>query len=719
MNTNVTNVPDRTFRKKQTCRLAKKFRTRRITDAPAIVLAHCRFHQFSYLVGSNPFVRTFLAGLIAIFCGLPLFAPAQEHRELDSLEHLLGGTVPDTVRISILDDLASGWVDIDPQRSIHFAELQLQLARKTGNKKNEAFAYLNLGNGNLNLADYKTALEDYIKALHLQESLNNPVGIASCSGSIGNVYLDLKKPGEALHYFERALTIFTGLKKQRGAAACLIAIGNVYSDQKDLKKALDYYSRSLKIFREIGDKESEATSLNNISQLYAEMKEYPHALEYVLKARVIDQETGNLYNAALTFYNMAELYYAMDDHANAIDFYQRSLQMGINIKANDRVLSAYKGLAKTYKKMGQFEKALSMHEAAMEVSDTIYNTESSRQMAEMQARFDSEKKEREITLLTKDKEISDLEQERTQADLKKQKLWMYFVIAGLVLMVLLAVFIFRSNRHKQKANRLLEEKNVLIEEKNKEITDSILYAEKIQRAILPAENEFAQLFPESFVLYRPKDIVSGDFYWIASAGNKLFYATVDCTGHGVPGGFMSMLGNSLLNEIVLEKKITEPGEVLDMLRVKIIMALKQETAVDGVRMQDGMDMNFCCIDTMNHVLHYAAANNPLWLVRGGRLQEFAADKQPVGVTATDIVQFSQREIRLQKGDCIYTFTDGYADQFGGEKGKKFKYKQLEELLLAGAHLDMARQKEALARAMDKWIQGYDQVDDILVIGVRI
>jgi serine phosphatase RsbU (regulator of sigma subunit) len=182
---------------------------------------------------------------------------------------------------------------------------------------------------------------------------------------------------------------------------------------------------------------------------------------------------------------------------------------------------------------------------------------------------------------------------------------------------------------------------------------------------------------------------------------------------------MSMLGNSLLNEIVLEKKITEPGEVLDMLRVKIIMALKQETAVAGVRMQDGMDMNFCRIDTVNNVLHYAAANNPLWLVRGDQLIEFPADKQPVGVSATDIVQFSQREIKLQKGDAIYSFTDGYADQFGGEKGKKFKYKQLEDLLLSNAGRSMPEQKEALTLAMDNWVQGYDQVDDILIIGIRI
>ena len=334
----------------------------------------------------------------------------------------------------------------------------------------------------------------------------------------------------------------------------------------------------------------------------------------------------------------------------------------------------------------------------------------------MQARFDSEKKEKEITLLTKDKKIKDLEFENSQNELHKQLQLNFLFIAGLVLMALLAFFVFRSYRLKKRANHELEEKNYLIEEKNKEITDSILYAEKIQRAILPAMNELEQLFPRSFVLFKPKDIVSGDFYWTAKMNQSIFYATVDCTGHGVPGGFMSMLGNSLLNEIILEKKITEPAEVLDMLRIKIIMALKQ-TGASGEN-KDGMDMILCRIDASENKLTYAAANNPLWLVRDGKLTEYAADKQPVGVSVMEVKQFTQHLIPLQKNDLIYTFTDGYADQFGGPKGKKFKYKQFEKLILQNHSLPLEEQRKKLDEVHEDWKKGLVQVDDILVIGIK-
>lgn len=255
----------------------------------------------------------------------------------------------------------------------------------------------------------------------------------------------------------------------------------------------------------------------------------------------------------------------------------------------------------------------------------------------------------------------------------------------------------------------------------KDITDSINYARRIQQAILPDPQLFKTLLPDSFIFYRPKDIVSGDFYWITEQEGIVYYAAADCTGHGVPGGFMSVLGASLLNEVINEKKIREPGEILDMLRNKIIAALRQKGETGENK--DGMDMVLCRFDRSKNELVFAAANNPAWLVRNSNgekeLIEFKPDKQPVGIGVENPVRFSQQVIKLQRNDRIYIFTDGFADQFGGPKGKKFKYRQFHETLVSIGDLPMEQQGEHLEKTFEAWKGELEQVDDVLIIGLKI
>jgi len=281
------------------------------------------------------------------------------------------------------------------------------------------------------------------------------------------------------------------------------------------------------------------------------------------------------------------------------------------------------------------------------------------------------------------------------------------------LLIYLGVRLFKQENIKY-ANTIEEQRKIL-EEKNQEITDSINYAKKIQDALIPSPEEFKAHFKEAFVVFKPKDIVSGDFYWATKKGNKIFYATADCTGHGVPGGFMTMLGISFLDEIINEKNISNPAEALNMLRDRIIATLKQ-TGTAG-ESKDGMDIALCCLDTDTHVLSYAAANNSVYLLRENKLEEYKPDKQPCGFHH-QIKPFTPHTLQLNPGDCIYTFSDGYADQFGGEKGKKFKYKKLEELLIS-SNKDFGVQKKLLDKTFDDWKGNLEQVDDILLIGIRI
>jgi len=264
-----------------------------------------------------------------------------------------------------------------------------------------------------------------------------------------------------------------------------------------------------------------------------------------------------------------------------------------------------------------------------------------------------------------------------------------------------------------------------LEEKNKDITDSINYAKRIQEALLPSKEMRKNLFPEAFILFKPRDIVSGDFYWFAEKNGKKLIAAVDCTGHGVPGAFMSMIGNSFLNEIVNERALTRPGLILDKLRHLVIRALKQSEAESGAN--DGMDISLMCLSEIKLddgsgtkiKVDWAGANNPLWLMRNGNCIEYKPDKRPISFSRGQEMLYTNHNIELQKGDTLYIFTDGFADQFGGVKGKKFKYKQLQQVLLSIQHETMQKQEEILSDTFNNWKGSLEQVDDVLVIGVRV
>ena len=281
----------------------------------------------------------------------------------------------------------------------------------------------------------------------------------------------------------------------------------------------------------------------------------------------------------------------------------------------------------------------------------------------------------------------------------------------------------------QEHNVVLEQKeeillqNEVLEDKNREITASINYAKRIQTAFIPTDKDFTKHFEDSFVLFKPKDIVSGDFYWIHKTGDIIYYVTADCTGHGVPGGFMTMLGLSFLEDIIEGSHTDDPAKVLDLLRDKIVNTLKQGSSNEENK--DGMDLIVCRLDLKKMKLNYAAANNSFYVVRnapetkeGKELILLKADKQPCGFFP-EPKPFTAREFDLVKGDCIYTLTDGYPDQFGGKKGKKFRYLQLEEMLVKNCDKPFAVQKEMLSDTFEEWKGHLDQVDDVLIIGIRV
>jgi serine phosphatase RsbU (regulator of sigma subunit) len=288
---------------------------------------------------------------------------------------------------------------------------------------------------------------------------------------------------------------------------------------------------------------------------------------------------------------------------------------------------------------------------------------------------------------------------------------------------------------KTELKRIVEERTAALRHKEQEVTDSIRYALRIQLSIIPTAGKVKSLLPKSMVLYKPKDIVSGDFYWVDEADGKVLFAAVDCTGHGVPGAMMSVIGLQSLNRAIQDKQLSRPADILQHLDMEVNNTLRQSYDPDAVK--DGMDLALCSIDYKTLTLEYAGVFNSLWILRkgiasayaiksdrevfyGSDLFEIKADKSYIGNNKDGVADtFTNHTIQLQKDDCIYIFTDGYADQFGGPKGKKFKYNQFKDLLIANAHLNMDEQYNALNKAFMNWKGSQEQVDDVLVIGVKI
>jgi serine phosphatase RsbU (regulator of sigma subunit) len=258
-----------------------------------------------------------------------------------------------------------------------------------------------------------------------------------------------------------------------------------------------------------------------------------------------------------------------------------------------------------------------------------------------------------------------------------------------------------------------------VEYRHKEIIDSVLYAKKIQQAILPSQEHVDSVLKDSFIFFRPKNIVSGDFFWVNKIDeNRLLFAAIDCTGHGVPGAFMSIMGYHLLERIVTEQNLYEPAQILDELSKGVVKSLRQTQELESVK--DGMDVALCMIDYQNYMLHYSGAHNPLYLIRNNALTEIKADRRSVGISVgSKVIQFTNHIINLEKGDCLYVFSDGYADQKGGPENVKFFYQPFKELLLKIHKEEMKEQRIALDKVITEWKGDKGQIDDMLIMGVRI
>ena len=401
----------------------------------------------------------------------------------------------------------------------------------------------------------------------------------------------------------------------------------------------------------------------------------------------------------------------MQNYSQALGYSQKSLELARELDLLDAQKDIHRQLADIYSSVGDYRKAYENHLLHKALYDSIYNVEEVARLTGLELQYAFEK----------EKQAEELEQQKKDAiqaeEEKRQLLVRNSLIIGCVLLALLFFVVYRSFLQNRRAHRILEQQNEKIEKQNKKITDSIEYAQRIQSALFPPVEKRKGILPDHFILHKPCDIVSGDFYWMAKKDKRVFIAVADCTGHGVPGALMSMLGVAILCETVNKKASIYASAILNQLRGRIIHSLHQRGRKDEAR--DGMEMALCIIDFEQLKIQFAGAYRPIYIIRKNELLEIKGDKMPIGIHGGKRRTFTNHEVVLEQDDCIYLSTDGYADQLGGPKRKSFKAKYLKELLLNNHHLEMQEQHRILESTMEEWRGELEQIDDMLLLGIRV
>ncbi len=649
---------------------------------------------------------------------LPLNSLKAQNRNIDSLQTLFKNNKPDTTKVKNLNRLSWEYRNVGLyDAAMRYAKLALQLAQELKFKKGVADSYNNIGIVYRNQGNSSIAIGYYFKALKVAEELKDIKAIATYLGNIGIIYGSQRNYSKALEYFFKALKTDEELGNRKAISRHLGNIGGVYAEQKNYSKALDYYFKALKIAEELKDKNGVVRHAGNIGSVYHEQKVYATALDYHFKALKMAEEIEDKNGIAQNSGTIGSLYTTTKKYTEAEKYLKRALTISEKMGAINLQLDHQIYLSELYEKMGRSVSALEHYKKAIIAKDTLFNQDKNKEITRQEMNYEFDKKE-EATKAENEK-VKAIAEEKN----RKQKIITWLIASGLLLVILFSGFIFRSLRITRKQKQIIEIKNAetelqkkIIEGKNKDIIDSIHYAKRIQDALMGEKVHISVHLPEHFILFMPKDIVSGDFHWGAEKQGFWYFAAVDCTGHGVPGAVMSMLGISFLNDIVFSEGMLNPAEILNRLRDKVVKELRQTGEANGSK--DGMDVSLARLNLKTNELQWAGANNAINLIRNGELSTIKADKQPIGYHPEQRL-FTNHEIQLQKSDSIYLYSDGYADQFGGPKGKKFKYKQLEDLLITNCHLPLKDQKDLLKRCFIQWRGSLEQLDDVCVFGVRV
>ena len=660
---------------------------------------------------------------------------AMPNSEIDSISKLLPKS-HDTVKIELYLKLSEIALDIDSQLCIHYINKALEISDNLDLLPQKARCLQTRGKFFTKHADFNQAIENNNEAVQIWEKLHDTKHLGGVYNNLGATYVDKGDYNNALKYLIKSLKIYDQNNDSLVKSKVLLNIGLVFYYQQNYNKALEYYYQSLAIKKNLKDKKPLSLVYNNIGIIYYYQKKHSESINAFKKSLAICENLGYKRGMSMPLFNIAEIYFNQDKYDSALMYYQKSYSIDTSLKDRSNIVKSlnkqaeiyrvfekkqlaidvamqaldlakeidskegikdsYETLSNIYSDMKDYKNAFHFSEMLNQIKDTLFSKQSSEAMAELQTKYETEKK--------------DLQLAKQKETIKNQKLVFKILLIGIILSVFFITLILIEYFQKKRAY-----KEISIQKEN--ITDSINYASRIQTALLPPEDLLNNLLPNHFILYMPRDIVSGDFYWITFSCDRTIIAVADCTGHGVPGAFMSMLGFAFLNEIVNKNPEIKANEILDELTKKVKSSLHQKDLTSN---KDGMDIALAILDSKTNQLQFSGANNPLIICRNNEIINLQPDKMPIGFYAMDRSSlFTTQEITLEPNDTVYMFSDGYMDQFGGTKMKKLGKERFEKLLLESSKMNIKSQQFFLQEKIFDWMANEDQIDDILVLGIKV
>lgn len=634
----------------------------------------------------------------ALLLLLPLVSPAKNGDPIDSLTAILPGLPEDSAKVDALNEVSKLLLDAGRYNmALNNAIEARALSDRISYNKGMAVSLRRIASVFWGSSDYPKAIQNFYDALEVSQRIADSSGAFFCMNNIGLLYCDQGN-------YESALPLFyKGLSSGIDPAFSYNNLGEAYSGVGNNSMALQFFVKSLKEAQAKSDKKQIAVAMNNIGNMHEKNQVYDLAIDWYKRALDIREKMKDAESICFINGSLGDVYFKKGEYQTALCYELKSLELAKQIGALRMVQDDEKTISEIYERIGEGMKAIAHHRLYVQAKDSLFNEENTKQTVRAEMNFQFEKQQ----------ELQRRDQERMQQEQKqrlgRQQLLRNVSIAGFLIVIVFSFFLYKSYQATKKAKEV-------IAHQHKEITDNVNYAQKIQRAMIPSDQYIQNAIPDSFVIYKPKDIVSGDFYWSYRDSEYAYFATSDCTGHGISGAMMSMIGIALLNEIVVGKGIKSPDLILNQLREQVINAINREDANE--ERKDGMDISLCRVSLKNNLLECACANNPVFIVRGSQIIEIKANRFPVGKYVTN-TPFDLQTVQLEKGDLVYTLSDGLPDQFGGPKGKKLMIKLFKEWICELNALSLSEIRDTIESRFKTWVGSGEQIDDVTVFAVRI
>ncbi len=565
---------------------------------------------------------------------------------------------------------------------------------------------------------YDEATAVFLAGIELAKSIGDTSTLAILHSQWALVYFYTTDFDKAIERTQEALMFYTKLNDTGGIALTTDNIGLYYSNMELWDSAYQYQLKALGIFEAMKDTSRLITCYNNLGSTLMHTRQYELAKIYLEKSLSLAEARTSAYSTMTALATMSELYGALGDRKQeqlcALRVYDLAVGQHNDFYAQ---MSSHR-LAESYYAEGNYENSAFYYRITDSLRQVIFDSEKTKAADDAAEKYKAQENQAKIELLEADNKAQAAQRERDQ-------IVKWAIIGVVIVLLIFSAFVVRNYYRKKRDNQLLQEQNEAIEEqkaiietKNEEITDSISYALRIQNAVLPTPEKINALFPDNFIYYRPRDIISGDFYWVAEGrGGMRFLAVADCTGHGVPGAMMSMLGSSILNRLIVRKSITSPGKILDALHDELLTTLN--ATKDTRQVSDGMDIAVLMFDPAKKEIVIASADRPVFIVVNGNLTVLQPDKISIGSSLPKNAPYIDHSFQVDSPMSVFLFSDGVTDQFGGPERKKFMTKRLKELVNTSTNLPISERQHLFSKTLDVWKAGMEQTDDMTLINVLI